>query len=182
MSAAVVILLTVLWAAILVPGSLRRRVHRSPLASVHAFERSMVALASGVRGQGMPGSGSVPRRHAPGTPMTGSSTAQRGDVAGRLARRRQVLARRRAVLQGLVAAVSTTGALSLLVGGTLVWAFAAALAALITYVGVLVHLRTTAEQALRTVHRLPVRPAASATKARRGGLLPQQVAVADGRA
>jgi hypothetical protein len=145
MNLLVVVLLTVLWASILVPGAVRGRHDRSPSASVDAFERSMSILASETRGRFGP---SPPGRHimvVADPPALVHGRAHRG----------RALARRRAILQGLAVAVATTGLLAVVSGGVATVLFGAAASALVAYVGVLTHLKARAEQTRRTVRRLP---------------------------
>ncbi len=157
MSTAILVALVLLWAAVLLPGSLRGRQPRSPRSSVHAFERSMVALASDVRGRG------VAEPVPPG--LLGWATPGRPSPS--MARRR-VLGRRRVVLQGLVGGVTASGLLSVAVGGAMTGVFLGSLALLLAYVGVLAQLRSDAEHARRTVRRLPVDRRARAGRPARG--------------
>lgn len=146
MNLLVVVLLTVLWASILVPGAVRGRHHRSPISSVSSFERSMGILAAEHRS-----------RFAPGAPLGRQVMVVRDprQVVAPSGRSR-TLARRRMVLQGLGGTVAATGLLALALGGTAVVLFALAAVTLAAYVGLLLHVKASAAQTRRTVRRLPV--------------------------
>jgi hypothetical protein len=153
MNLLVVVLLTVLWASILVPGAVRGRHHRSPTASVDSFERSMGILASETRGRIT----SPPGRHIM---VVHDPKRLVLPPSGRA----RTLARRRMVLQGLIAAVTVTAVLALTVRGAAVTAFVVTLVALVAYVAVLAQVKGAAEQARRTVRRLPRRGAGPAVE------------------
>jgi hypothetical protein len=151
MNLLVVVLLTVLWASILVPGAVRGRHSRSPTSSIDSFERSMGILASETSGRL---TGTPPGRHV----LVVHDPARFG---ARTSRRARTLARRRVVLQALIGAVGVTGLLAVAVGGAAVTALIVSAAVLAGYVAVLAQVKASAEQARRTVRRLPRRPAAA---------------------
>jgi hypothetical protein len=146
MNVALLVLLLVLWALILGPGALRGVQGRSPTASVDAFERSMGILASDRSAFARTPGRHVMVVHDP-----------RAVVAPRSSRRR-TLERRRLILQWLAAAVVATAILGVAAGGVALAAFWVSAAALVGYVGLLLHLRSRAEHTRRTVRRLPVAP------------------------
>lgn len=143
MSFMVVVLLGGLWASILLPGALRARRDASPMNSIDSFERSMdmLALHSGTRLSRPPG------RHVMVLEQPAAVT-RAGDRTRMLRRRRQMFVR-------LVAGTAISGALSLLVGGMLLYVFVAMATALSSYVALLVQLRARQEQVQRKVRRLP---------------------------
>jgi hypothetical protein len=145
MNLLVVVLLAVLWASILVPGAFKGRQFRSPSASIDSFERSMGILASETRGRL---TSSPPGRHI----LVVHDPAR---VVLPASSRARTLARRRMILQALLAATAVTGLLAVVLGGAAVSAFAVAAAALIGYVAVLAQIKAAADQARRTVRRLP---------------------------
>lgn len=94
-------------------------------------------------------------------------------TGGRIVRSR-TLARRRAVLVRLIAAVPVSAILALVIGGIFKWVLAASLVGLAGYVILLAQLRTQELEARRKVHHLrprpvPVRVRADAGQRRRVG-------------
>ena len=140
MSVVVLVLLAGFWAAILAPALRHGRQHRSPVASVDGFERSMGILASDRFG--------TPR--APGRHVMVVHDPDR--LAGRRART-AARRRRRQVLQGLVGVAALAASGALLVGGLFVGVFFTTVVVLGAYVLLLVSVRPTAHRG-RQVTRL----------------------------
>lgn len=140
----VVILLVALWAGILLPGAIRAHRSASPLNSVDNFERSMVMLA--------------PTRSSPGRRVL---VLRQPRALGERPGRARVMHRRRVALATLAGAVVLTALTGIIVGGG-AWAFfLLALAALASYLVLLVQLRTSHQRRRATVRRLPVQPHAA---------------------
>ena len=163
MNLLVIVLLVVLWTSILVPGAVRGRHSRSPLASIDSFERSMGILAPE----------HMTRRYRGARP--GRSilvlTDPRRVVQPRGTRRNRVLARRRAVLVGLSSTVVVAALLALLTGGAAVYLLIAVAAVLAAYVGLLLHLKSRGQQTRRVVRRLPSTRTQPAPEAREEALV-----------
>ncbi len=149
MNLLVIVLLVVLWTSILVPGAVRGRHLRSPLASIDSFERSMGILAP-------ESSARRSRGRRPGRSILVLTDPRRVVQPPRPGRNR-VLARRRAILVGLSFAVVVAGLLAIAVGGPAVPLVATSAVALAGYVGLLLYLKSSAQRSRRTVRHLPTR-------------------------
>ncbi len=141
MSLGIVVLLGVVWAAILAPALFRGRRARSPVATIHSFERSMGILASDRFGAARVPGRQVMIVHDPDR------------LAGRRSRS-STLRRRRQVLQALIATAVTSALAALLAGGPFVIVFAVALLVLAGYVVLLWQVRVTERRARRVVRRI----------------------------
>lgn len=153
MNEALVLLLTLVWAGLLVPGALRSR-NASPHATVGGFERAMDVLRSDARSTSrgrqvlVPGdAGRVVER--PGV---------RGEIGGGPHRSRgsdPVVARRLVWFLRCLAATGTTLVVALVAGGGWLW-FPVVVSVGLTavYVAVLRHLKLQRDEARKVVSEL----------------------------
>lgn len=150
MNGALVVILALVWALVLLPGAVRSR-RSSPTNSVGTFERAMDVLA-----------------HRDGNPRSGRSDGRyvyvphdADRIVGERARRRNALvAQRRRMFVRLLGAAGVTLPLAILFDGILWALFAASVAALGVYVGLLLRWKAQADQAAEVVRSLPDVPRA----------------------
>lgn len=150
MNGALVVILALVWALVLLPGAVRSR-RSSPTNSVGTFERAMDVLA---RRDGNPRSGRSDGRYV-------YVPHDAGRIVGERARRRNALvAQRRRMFVRLLGAAGITLPLAILFDGILWALFAASVAALGVYVGLLLRWKGQADQAAEVVRSLPDVPRA----------------------
>lgn len=142
------LLLVLVWAAFLVPGTLRSR-NTSPHVTVGGFERAMDVLRSGstgpqVRRIVVP---SEPERTVEGEPGAVHALAGHRDHD-------PVVARRLLWFQCSLGAVVASLVLALVLGGWAWWAFVVVLALAVGYAGVLRRLKLQRDQARAVVREL----------------------------
>jgi hypothetical protein len=146
----VLLILAVLWAAVLIPPLFKARTERRRGDSIGDFRYKL-----GVIGRT---GGYTPSRPAPPTPMsiagtTGAPRQRAGAVRGGMTSAQR---RRRDVLIGLLGAVGVTFVAALLTGSTPMWILQLAVdALLVTYVVLLVRMRTLAMEQQVKVRYLP---------------------------
>lgn len=146
----VVILLTGLWASILLPAAVRSRRHFSPIHSVDEFERNMGMLAP------KPTIGPVNQRPLPGRHVM--VLDRPSAVTGLYRRNHSAVERRRMILFRLLGALAATGFVAVLFGGIFWNAFLIVLIAVAGYVGLLARMQMHRAEVERKIHRLPSRP------------------------
>ncbi|MPZ88045.1 MAG: hypothetical protein GEU81_08210 [Nitriliruptorales bacterium] len=135
-----VVMLAGLWFWLLLPGVLRDRRPRSPIASVDAFERFMDTL------------GPLTDPQANTVDLEGPEFAAFRRRSGRFA----VLRRRRRVFRGLIGAVVTTFAVASVFGEWAWWLAGTGATLLVLYTLLLIRMRRRSELQDR-VRRLPER-------------------------
>lgn len=150
MAIPVLLILAVLWAAVLIPPLFKARTERRRGDSIGDFSYRL-----GVIGRT---GGFTPSRPAPPAPMSLAGTMGAPGPRPGAAPRGMTVAqrRRRDVLVGLFAAVSVTFVAALLTGSTMVWGLQLLVdALLVTYVVLLVRMRTLAAEQRAKVRYLP---------------------------
>jgi hypothetical protein len=146
----VLLILAVLWAAVLIPPLFKARTERRRGDSIGDFSYKL-----GVIGRT---GGYTPARPVSPAPMSiaGTTGAPRPRPGGAPGGMTTAQRRRRDVLVGLLVAVGVTGLAAVLTGSTTLWVLQLAVdALLVTYVVLLVRMRTLATEQRVKVRYLP---------------------------